>query len=401
MRHRRLALLAAVGAVLTGAGLAGPAAAAPARTSHYAAIHGSGSGWAALAIDQWSAHLAVSRGITINFDADGSTEGRQDYIQGRDDFAASDAPFRGGRDKLANLGPQRVPYGFSYAPDAAGGTAFLYHIVVGHHWVRNLRLTPRLILDIFTGKISNWDSPQITQVYGHRLPSLPIIPVVHMEGSGDSFFLSDWLAHQFPRQWNAFCFLASGGRVKSHCGPTEIYPLTGWSPNLRGENGSSNVAAFIKSPYANGAIGYDEYSYGLLSKAPVVRLRNPAGRYVLPTPASVTDALTAARINENPSSPDFLQQNLDRVYTFRDPRSYPLSSYSYLIVPRAGRKPAPPGFSRARGRTLSTFLSYLLCPAAQRLLPRYGYAELPPGLVRGGLLVARRIPGHVRVPKCA
>lgn len=84
---------------------------------------------------------------------------------------------------------------------------------------------------------------------------------------------------------------------------------------------------------------------------------------MLPTATSVTIALRRAQINENPHSTEFLQQNLDNVYTFRGPRSYPLSSYSYLVVPRTGREPAPPVFSRARGRTLSRFLAFLHCPA--------------------------------------
>jgi hypothetical protein len=119
---------------------------------------------------------------------------------------------------------------------------------------------------------------------------------------------------------------------------------------------------------------------------------------VLPTATSVTIALRRAQINENPHSTEFLQQNLDNVYTFRGPRSYPLSSYSYLVVPRTARKPAPPVLSRARGRTLSTFLAFPLCPAGQRDLPPAGYARLTPALVRGGLLVAGRIPGHIRMP---
>jgi len=131
----------------------------------------------------------------------------------------------------------------------------------------------------------------------------------------------------------------------------------------------------------------------------VAALRNPAGRYVLPSATNVTVALTAAQIDENPHSADFLQQNLDRVYTFRNPRSYPLSSYSYLVVPRTGRKPAPPTFSRAKGRTLSTFVAFLLCPQGQRQVPALGYAKLPANLVRGGLLQAGHIPGHIRIPQ--
>ena len=399
MRQRRLSIVvAAAAAVLTGAGLAGPAAAGPAaaRTSSYVTINGSGSSWASVAIDQWSQDVET-KGITVNFNPDGSAQGLQDYIQGQDDFAASDIPFRTGRDKLAGLGPQHVRYGFSYAPDVAGGTAFLYHLDVGGHQIKNLRLTGPLIVKIFTGQIRNWDNPQITRAYGHQLPSLPIVPVVHAEGSGDNFFLTRWVTTEFPHQWNAFCRKVTHGRIKSDCGPTEFYPTSGWG-DVKAENGSNNVATFINSSYGNGAIGYDEYADALNAKIPVARLRNPAGRYVLPTAANVTVALTAAQINENPRSPQFLQQNLDHVYTFRGPRSYPLSSYSYLVVPRTGRKPAPPTFSRAKGRTLSTFLAFLLCPAAQRQLPRIGYARLPSNLVRGGLLVAGRIPGHVHVP---
>jgi ABC-type phosphate transport system substrate-binding protein len=390
------AAVLATGIGLAGPGTAGPAAAAPARTHAYATIFGSGSSWASVAIDQWSQDVQA-RGITVNFNPDGSAQGLQDYIQGQNDFTASDLPFRSGQDKIAGLGPQQVRYGFSYVPDVAGGTAFVYHLNVRGHRILNLRLSGPTIMKIFTGRIRNWDSPQITRDYGHQLPSIPITPVVHSEGAGDTFFLTRWMAHQFPRQWNAFCKKATHGRVARNCGPTEFYPTSGWG-NVRAENGSGNVVAYIDSRFANGAIGYAEYAYALNAHAPVTALRNPAGRYVLPTATNVTVALTAAQIDENPHSADFLQQNLDRVYTFRNPRSYPLSSYSYLVVPRTGRKPAPPTFSRAKGRTLSAFLAFLLCPAGQRDLPPAGYARLTPSLVRGGLLQAGHVPGHIRIP---
>jgi ABC-type phosphate transport system substrate-binding protein len=128
----------------------------------------------------------------------------------------------------------------------------------------------------------------------------------------------------------------------------------------------------------------------------VARLRNPAGRYVLPVQADVTIALTQAVIDENPRSPNFLQQNLNRLYVYRNPKSYPLSFYSYLIVPRSGTK-LPPIFTTAKGRSLSTFIDFGLC-AGQRQVAPLGYAPLPRNLVAGGLLEVRRIPGHVRIP---
>src|SRR5262249_361069 len=106
-------------------------------------------------------------------------------------------------------------------------------------------------------------------------------------------------------------------------------------------------------------------------------------------------------INEDPHSQNFLQQNLDSVYTFRDIRSYPLSSYSYLIVPRQARgTPSPPTvFSSppGKGRSLSTFIDYFLC-AGQPHLADLGYSPLPLNLVKGGLLQTNFIPGAIRGP---
>jgi hypothetical protein len=98
-------------------------------------------------------------------------------------------------------------------------------------------------------------------------------------------------------------------------------------------------------------------------------------------------------INEDQSSPDFLQQDLDNVYTFTDPRSYPLSSYSYLIVPRVGAA-VPPVFSKGAGATLSTYINYFLC-AGQQYSAELGYSPLPLNLVEGGLLQSGKIPGAV------
>jgi phosphate ABC transporter phosphate-binding protein len=386
-------LAAGVGvAVITIAATAGSAAAAS-----YVPINGSGSSWASVAIDQWSQDVAASR-ITVNYTPDGSAAGRTDYIDGQDDFAASDPPFRNGTDKLANDGSELpIPWGYSYIPDVAGGIAFLYHLTIAGHKITNLRLSGATLMKIFTGKITNWDNPQIARDFGRRLPSIPIIPVVHSEGSGDTFFFTRWMAHVFPGAWDAFCTRVTHGRVKPPCGQTEFYP-TGWG-HVVAENGAANVAAYVTSRHANGAIGYDPYAYALAAHSPVLRLRNPAGKYVLPAAANVTAALTRAVIDEDRHSPNFLQENLDGVYVSRNPRSYPLSYYSYLIVPRAGTK-LPTIFTRAKGRTLSAFLDFALC-GGQKEVASLGYAPLPRNLVSGGLQQVGHIPGHVRVPTLA
>ena len=366
-------------------------ATAPASAGRYIAISGSGTSWSSIAIDQW-AQAVRARGIVVNYNPDGSAAGRADYMANQDDFTGSDPPFRSGFDKLGGVGPEHPSQGYSYIPDAAGGTAFAYHLTVGGHPVTNLRLSARTLMGIFTGKITNWDSPQVARDNGHRLPNLPITPVIHAEGDGGTYFFTRWMAHVHPRQWNAFCDKVHPG-ISPPCGQTEFYPDFG---RAKLENGSSNVMAYITSTFGNGSIGYVEYAYALLAHLPVAKLRNPAGKFVLPTAANVTTALTQAVINFQAHSRNFLQQNLNKVYTYTNPRSYPLASYSYLIVPREGTR-LPTNFTKAKGRTLSAFAAFALC-AGQRDLSQLGYAPLPRALVRGGLLQTAHIPGHGPIP---
>jgi phosphate transport system substrate-binding protein len=385
------AVRAAAAVALASFGLAGGGL-PPADATNFTTISGSGSSWAGIAINQWIANIR-SNGIQVNYNPDGSGTGRVEFIQNQDDFAGSDPPFRSGGDELAGTAPEVVHNSFSYVPDVAGGTAFMYHITVAGHLIRNMRLTGRTLMKIFTGQITNWDDKEITHDYGRQLPNIPIVPVIRSDFSGATYFLTRWFAHLFPSDWNRFCQRVHPG-IKLPCPQTELYPSFG---NAKAENGSNNVAAYITSSFANGAIGYDEYAYALNSHFPVVKLLNPAGYYVLPTASNVAVALTKAKINEDSHSVNFLQQNLDSVYSYKDPRSYPLSSYSYFIVPRV---PNPPPIFKSpagKGGSLSTFINYMLC-TGQAHVDQLGYSPLPVNLVRGGFLQSSRIPGHGPIP---
>ena len=69
--------------------------------------------------------------------------------------------------------------------------------------------------------------------------------MIHSEGDGSTYFFTRWMAHVFPRQWNAYCERVHPG-IKPPCGPTEFYPQFG---NAKGENGSNNVMAYITSTF--------------------------------------------------------------------------------------------------------------------------------------------------------
>jgi ABC-type phosphate transport system substrate-binding protein len=368
---------------------------ANASASGYVTVEGSGSSWAYIAISQWINDVEP-QGMTVNYNPDGSAEGRTDYMQGSlVDFAGSDPPFNTGEDKLGGEQAQDPSDGYDYVPDTAGGTAFMYHLNVGGHLIRNLRLNAKVLMEIFTGAITNWDDPRISAIYGGHLPNIPITPVLRSDGSGATYFFTEWISTLFPTQWNDFCEHVHPG-ITLPCGNTEFYP-SNWG-NAKSEDGSNNVADYITSPDGQGAIGYDEYAYALNSGYPVVQVLNPAGYFVGPTASNVAIALLKAQIDYNKNSNMYLQQNLNDVYTDTDRRAYPLSSYSYLIVPKSGTSlPSLFGSSPGAGRTLSAFINYFLC-AGQKQMPNLGYSPLPYNLVEGGFLQVNRIPDHVSTP---
>ncbi|MER7849706.1 substrate-binding domain-containing protein [Kitasatospora sp. NPDC096077] len=383
--------------LLAAAPMLGPGSRAFAAT---VALSADGSSWAGPAIDQWRQDVGP-QGIQISFNPIGSAAGRNSWTLGQDDFTATDVPFRTTQDSGVNSsgqqsgtgGAEKPTYGFSYIPITAGGTTFMYNLVVGGKQVRDLRLSPQTIVDIFTNKITNWNDPKVTADYGKQLPSLPITPVVRSDGSGATAQFTRWMEHTHKDQWDAYCSSVNG----TTCGDyTEFFPPAG---RMVAQNGSDVVAGYIKAPSGLGTIGYDEYAFAKRSNWPVVKVLNPAGYYSLPTASNVAIALTAAKIrgvddNTPSSDPNYLQQNLDGVYTMDDPRSYPISSYSYVIVPRAGAALPPPGrFNNDKGSALSRFLAYVLCEG-QGEADGLGYSPIPRNLVRGGLLQTKSIPGN-------
>ena len=364
---RRPLLLAALLLALV-AGFASASNAAD--TVSHAPIKGSGSSWAANAIAQWQADVATNGGLRVDFNPNGAALGRSDFAHNLTDFGVSDIGFQGAAQQDTSLGRS-----YAYLPIAAGGTALPYHLQVGSQLVRNLRLSGQTVAEIFTGKITNWDDPAITKDNnGTALPSIPIIPVVHSEGAGVTYEFTRYLATAYPSIWGP----CNGGKAEA----TEYFPVNcGGTGAMRSFSGSDGVMNFLTSTGANGAIAIEEYSYPLLKNYPSAKLLNKAGYYTLPTQYNVAVALTKAQINMNPSSPDYLLQNLDQVYTNADPRTYPLSSYVYAIIPTSA-KDTKTSTTAAR-QTVGDFLYYSICAGQSEIGP-IGYSSLPVNLVQAG-----------------
>jgi phosphate transport system substrate-binding protein len=119
------------------------------------------------------------------------------------------------------------------------------------------------------------------------------------------------------------------------------------------------VTAVVKQ--TEGAISYTELSYAAANDLGVAQLRNPAGRFVGPTPAGVTAALEDATV------PADLRVQV--TFTPTSPDAYPISTTSWALVPA---RPADPG----RGALMQAFLLYALGPGQEAAAP-LSFAPLP------------------------
>lgn len=332
----------------------------------HARIEGSGSSWAANAINQWIADV-TSSGLQVVFTSQGSAQGRKDFANNTTDYAISDIGFRGvdpatGDQDTNNNRP------YAYLPIVAGGTSFPYNLSFGGKRVRDLRLSGQTLAKIFTNQITKWDDAAITaDNNGRKLPGIAIVPLVHSEGSGSTAQLTTYFDNVYPGIWRPYY---------GKSGFTEYYPKGGG--NMIAQNGSDQIINYATSSAANGVITYDEYSYALAKNFPVVKVKNASGYYTLPTQYNVAVALQKAQINTDKTSPNYLLQDLRQVYGAADRRTYPLSSYSYMIIPTGA---SDARMSTAKRQTLVDYLYYSVCSGQKEMGP-IGYSPLPVNLVQ-------------------
>jgi phosphate transport system substrate-binding protein len=374
--------------VLTALGVV--AATAPAAQAvSYPPITGSGSTWSQNALDQWRANVKANYAMTVNYSGVGSTIGRKDFQRNTVDYAVSEIEYQRVGDDQEALPPAGS---YAYMPIVAGGTSIMYNLKINGKRVTNLRLSGEVVTKIFTGVIKKWNDPAIrADNPGLAMPARAITPVTRSDGSGTTAQFTSWMLARHRALWCAFYPKCNSGSKLSQ------FPAT---PGFKAQSGSLGVAGYVSQGYGEGAITYVEYSYALKSGFPVAKLLNEAGYYVEPTASSVAVALMAANINKDTKSPDYLTQILDGVYANRDKRTYPMSSYSYMIVPTTVRGGT---FNADKGVSLGAFGRYFLCEGQQQA-ESLGYSPLPMNLVLAGADQIKRIPGAggagVDINKC-
>ena len=136
-----------------------------------ALINGTGSSFAAPAIETWVNHVqSAPYSLQIRYTSTSSGQGRFEFTGQTTDWAVSDIGYVGATDN------QPPSFPFNFIPITAGGIAFMYHVP---GLSKELQLSSRTACALLTGGIKNWDDPNLAADNpGVTLPNTP-------RGTGD------------------------------------------------------------------------------------------------------------------------------------------------------------------------------------------------------------------------
>ncbi len=313
------------------------------KTSDSVSLRGAGSTFAAPLYKKWIEEYAVSHpSVSIFYDAVGSGEGVNRFLADAVDFADSDV--------ILNDSESAKAAGAIMVPVTAGMIAICYNVPGVNS---EIKLSRDVFVDIFAGKIQQWDDPRIKAVNpGIAFPHRDIAIVARQDSSGTTAAFTDHLAAMGPA-WRA-----NGMGVGKQID---------WPKGTMLATGNEGVAGRIK--ISEGSIGYVEFWFAQRLRLRMAAVQNKAGAYVTLTPHSGLLALLGRTA---------LIKQLDAsVADPTDPGAYPITTYSWMLL-------YPRYSDRARGAALRDFAIWGLSQDAQNYGAQLGYLPLAEDVIALG-----------------
>ena len=307
-------------------------------------------------------YSSKNQGVQINYQGVGSGAGVSAFEAGTVNFAASDVPMQAA--DLAKVPASSGPV--VQVPDILGGVTLSYDLP---GVTKRLKLDGPTIAGIFSGTIKDWNASQIAALNpGVTLPSNAIVPEVRADSSGTTYIFTNYLTSAAPATWTL-----------------GVSKTINWPASAVATPKNSGVAASIKStPYS---IGYVELNYAVENGFTYAAVKNAAGVFVVPTPASVAaDAATKKGLSPTNFS----------IVNGPGKNSYPIAGYSWAILLQKQT-------SSTTGSTLVKVLDWTTqTGGGQSLATSLHYVPLPPAVqtyARTQLLTVTGPSGQVLLTK--
>jgi len=268
---------------------------APVR-ANAAEITGAGATFPYPVYAKWAEAYKASTGIGMNYQSIGSGAGIAQIKAKTVDFAASDMPLEA-KDLAAA--------GLMQFPAIVGGVVPVMNLAGIKPG--EIRLTGRVLADIFLGKIRKWNDKAIADLNpGVKLPADAIAVVHRSDGSGTTFIWTDYLS-KVSAEWKNT--VGSGTAVS-------------WPEGVGGK-GNEGVAAYVQR--IKGSIGYVEYAYARRNGMAHALVQNRDGAY--PEPENATFQAAAASADWK-NAPMFY-----RILTDQPGRdAWPITGASFILI---------------------------------------------------------------------
>lgn len=267
-------------------------------------INGAGSSAAAPIYRSWARVYQKNTGISLNYEAIGSSAGIKKIAAQGTDFGASD---------VAPSTDELIKQGLTLFPIAITGIAPVINVPkVGDS---QLRLTGAVLAKIFLREITNWNAVEIGELnQGLNLPDLPIKVVVRNDGSGTTYNFSDYLAKVSPT-W------------KTQFGVKTSFT---WPDSYISAKGSDGVVSAVKDTV--GSIGYVDYGYVKENRLRTAQMQSANGEYLTASSVSFRSALLASEWNTKGTFTGTLTNMPGK-------SSWPLTMGTFVLVPSMSDKP--------------------------------------------------------------
>lgn len=268
-------------------------------------LRSSGSTAQGKVIGAWiDAYNAKCGSKIIDYGGGGSGKGVSDFTANQTDFGGSDSALKAA-EMVAAKSTRCQGSDAIDLPMVTGPIAVAYNV----KGVDKLVLTPKVLVDIFGGKVTSWNDQEIADLNkGVTLPGTKISPIHRSEDSGTTDNFTKYLT-------------AAGGWT---------YPGgKAWTaPGGQGIQGSDGVQKAIAA--TEGAIGYAEWGYAVAGKLAMAEIDNGGGPVALTAETAGKSVATAQVVGTGKD----LSLKLD--YAAKTAGAYPILLVTYEIVCSAG-----------------------------------------------------------------
>ncbi|HAM21908.1 MAG TPA: hypothetical protein DCQ04_06485 [Actinobacteria bacterium] len=355
-----------------GLSFAKPATACP--TPGPQAFGAEGTDAAARAITAWQPILCDKPTLTaVDFVPKNDPSGRQDFLCGLRDVAITQSGAVAGETCNGSGEGRADPV---VAPISASALGFVYNLRDQRTGKRilDLKLSPALLAQIFTGQILRWNDPRIAALNpGYTLPTK-----LRVVGRADASELNKQLTTFF---WTRAKAAYENGGPAFADGPTDTFPSIA-AVDLR--TGGPAVGSAVAAPAENdprddasyGYIGVLDTSAAAFWGLPSVAVQSAdETRFVAPTPEAVSKGVAALKDSAATGA---------AVLSTADPAAYPLPVITSALLPTDKA-------TADQVEAIRRFVNYAVGAGQDpAVLPR-GYVPLPAELVAKSTAAAKTL----------